>query len=746
MRKLNLLELLPYIDPTGLPYQDWCNVGMALKHEGYSASDWDGWSKQDTARYHPGECYRKWSTFQRDGSSIVTGGTIVQLAKEHGWHSDASQGEALSWDSIITADEQVIVDHTWLEGKEVVEPDKWNPAGEIIRYLETLFETGETVGYVTKTWKKDDKYLPTKGSYSRTAGELIEALSKCNGDIGSVLGDYNPEAGAWVRFNPLDGKDCKDSNVTDYRYALVESDRSEIEIQNSIIRELELPVAVLVHSGNKSIHAIVRVDASSYEEYRKRVDYLYTVCAKNGLEIDQQNKNPSRLSRLPGVMRGENKQYIIDTNIGKRDWAEWAEWIESVNDDLPDPEGLQDVWDKLPPLAPTLISDVLRQGHKMLLAGPSKAGKSFLLIQLVLAIAEGRSWLGWPCTQGRVLYVNLELDRASCFHRFADVYEALGWEPKNIGNVDIWNLRGKAVPLDKLAPKLIRRALKKDYIAVVIDPIYKVITGDENSADQMAKFTNQFDKICTELGTAVIYCHHHSKGYQGTKRSMDRASGSGVFARDPDALLDLTELDLTPQILDRLNDDAEYQTAVRYLQRYAPDYYDTQVTIQDMSSPLTMQHHCRKALSASEQERWLAATEHAKLMIQASSAWRIEGTLREFESFHPLDIWFEYPLHRIDQSGILADTMPECEKQPWQKAMEARKPPEKKKEERQNALEIAYTQLEMELDEETPITTKDLAEQMGVSVRTVRRRVDEHGGFAIEWQGGGKHGIVNRKN
>ena len=64
----------------------------------------------------------------------------------------------------------------------------------------------------------------------------------------------------------------------------------------------------------------------------------------------------------------------------------------------------------------------------------------------------------------------------------------------------------------------------------------------------MAKFCNQFDKVCTELGCAVIYCHHHSKGAQGGKRSMDRASGSGVFARDPDALIDLIELELTEDV------------------------------------------------------------------------------------------------------------------------------------------------------------------------------------------------------
>ena len=221
------------------------------------------------------------------------------------------------------------------------------------------------------------------------------------------------------------------------------------------------------------------------------------------------------------------------------------------------------MWNDLPELAPPLIDGVLRQGHKMLVAGPSKAGKSFALIELCCAIAEGREWLGFKCTQGKIMYVNLELDRASCLHRFKDVYTTLGWAAKNLHNIDVWNLRGKSIPMDKLAPKLIRRAAKKNYIAIVIDPIYKIITGDENSADQMAHFCNQFDKVCTELGCAVIYCHHHSKGAQGGKRSMDRASGSGVFARDPDALLDLIELDITDGIRKQQEDKAQCEICLK---------------------------------------------------------------------------------------------------------------------------------------------------------------------------------------
>lgn len=154
----------------------------------------------------------------------------------------------------------------------------------------------------------------------------------------------------------MDGKGVKNENVTDYRYALVESDCMALEEQNAIIRELELPVAVLVYSGGKSVHAIVKIDAANYDEYRKRIDYLYNVCRKNGFEIDKQNRNPSRLSRMPGVIRNGKKQFIIDTNIGKSDFSEWKDWVESINDDLPDLENLADFFKILPNLLRLLLT------------------------------------------------------------------------------------------------------------------------------------------------------------------------------------------------------------------------------------------------------------------------------------------------------------------------------------------------------------------------------------------------------
>ena len=725
----DLLEVLNNIEPTALTYQEWVNVGMALEHEGYTPAVWDDWSRRDPDRYHPGECARKWQSFHGAAYEPVTAGTIVQYARDQGWTPPYDPGQPIDWDDTISAD-GIVVDRNWVEGREISEPSKWDPAGELIRYLETLFEAGENIGYVVKSWKKDEKWLPAdKGLYDRTAGQLIEALSHCSGDIGSVLGDYNPEAGAWIRFNPMDGVGARDINVADYRYSLVESDGMDLEKQHAIIRELELPVACLVYSGGKSLHAIVRVDAADYAEYRKRVDYLYDICKKNGLEIDPQNRNPSRLSRMPGVVRGDRRQYIIDTNIGKASWREWKEWIESVNDDLPDPESLEAVWNDMPSLAPSLIEGVLRQGHKMLIAGPSKAGKSFLQIEMCIAVAEGKKWLGWPCTQGRIMYVNLELDRASCLHRFKDVYKALGWRPENLGNIDIWNLRGRSKPMDKLAPMLIRRAAKKEYIAIVIDPIYKVITGDENSADQMANFCNQFDRVCTELGVAVIYCHHHSKGAQGGKKSMDRASGSGVFARDPDALLDLIELETTDELMKQEENKAICEVCRQYLDAHFK--WEDDLSLDDLCSSHQMLNYCENKLDKWQWEALQRIVNAAKERVKAMTAWRIEGTLREFPKFPPVNLWFDYPVHRTDESGALGDIQPDAEKSAWQKNFKKKRTPKEAKKDRMSSLEEQYESLKS-FNEDGKVTVKDLAESMGTTEKTVRNRIKEHGGFWID--------------
>ena len=582
----NILSALNSISCAEVDYSTWVQIGMALKAEGMDVSIWDEWSRTDSKRYHPGECARRWDTFH-GSDAPVTGATIIKLARDRGWSLYQGDAGIMDWNDVIAYDGS---------GSDYETEYISTPTEDLILYLETLFDTDDHVGYVTNdAWQTEDgKWVPSKGVYDRTAGELIESLRSHPDDLGATVGDWKPEAGAWIRFNPLDGNGVKNENVTKFRYTLVESDSMPLNEQIAMYRKLELPIAALVSSAGKSVHAIVHIDAADIQEYRKRVICLYDFLASHGVKVDTQNRNPSRLSRMPGASRNGQVQKLLGVNMGRKSWVDWMDFVEGVTDELPGFSTLAEAMERPLPLPEELIQGVLRRGHKMLISGSSKAGKSFLLMELCIALAEGKPWLGFPCKKSRVLYVNLEIDPASCINRFMKIYKALGYDRKNANDIIIWNLRGHAVPLDQLVPKLIRRVRDQHLDAIIIDPIYKVITGDENSASDMAIFCNQFDRICNEIGCSAIYCHHHSKGAQGMKRAMDRASGSGVFARDPDAQLDMIELEMSD-------------------------------------------------------------TTRNLLAEQGASAWRLEASLREFKPFKPVDFWFRYPIHSLDTTGELAE-------------------------------------------------------------------------------------------
>jgi hypothetical protein len=157
----------------------------------------------------------------------------------------------------------------------------------------------------------------------------------------------------------------------------------------------------------------------------------------------------------------------------------------------------------------------------------------------------------------------------------------------------------------------------------------------------------------------VIYSHHHSKGAQGFKRAMDRASGSGVFARDPDAQLDMIQLETTDEFM----------------------------------------------------------TQNADVL--SSTAWRLESSLREFRNFKPVNFWFEYPLHRVDDKGTLAKHYAEGDpKANLEKSGKRSQTPESRRDEFDAAFDICIT-------EEGYCTAEEISNYLGIGIRTIQKRVVE---------------------
>jgi replicative DNA helicase len=192
---------------------------------------------------------------------------------------------------------------------------KGTPAEETILFFEQLYQPTDKLNIVCKfTLAKDGKANPSGEGKTDTRDNWIEYFKK--------NGVPKSEAGAWLRMNPTkDGSGFEgaitDADVTGWRFVLLESDAVCIETQLALFQRLKLPIAAILMSGGKSAHAWLLVDCETEEKYRATAKTVLDILEPFG--IDQANKNPSRLSRLPGAHRtiravGDGMQRLLYLN------------------------------------------------------------------------------------------------------------------------------------------------------------------------------------------------------------------------------------------------------------------------------------------------------------------------------------------------------------------------------------------------------------------------------------------------
>jgi hypothetical protein len=190
---------------------------------------------------------------------------------------------------------------------------------------------------------------------------------------------------------------------------------------------------------------------------------------------------------------------------------------------------------------PQVIHGVIRAGQVGLMAASSKAGKSWALLHLGMAVPTGRDWLGWQTTKGRTLYINAELppyDLQRRLERLSDALE-LGGIPDGL---DVWHLRGTSNTIRELVPYVLRRQREVGPYALILpDPLYSFGGGrDENSNSEQAKTMAELSELAERSGAAVWIAHHFSKGNKAMTDHLDRASGAGMYARAVDVFATLT--------------------------------------------------------------------------------------------------------------------------------------------------------------------------------------------------------------
>jgi hypothetical protein len=167
------------------------------------------------------------------------------------------------------------------------------------------------------------------------------------------------------------------------------------------------------------------------------------------------------------------------------------------------------------PVADYLIKGLLPKRSLAMIYGESGSGKTFVVIDMLCAVALGTSWRGHRVKQAGVIYVAAEAQhsvgvRFKAYARYhgVDLSEApIGIVPQSI------NLMGGRVDRDLLVKACNEMSARGFPVGlIVIDTLNRVMGGaDENASDAMGTLITQVDAIKEATGATVFIVHHAGK-------------------------------------------------------------------------------------------------------------------------------------------------------------------------------------------------------------------------------------------
>ncbi len=194
-----------------------------------------------------------------------------------------------------------------------------------------------------------------------------------------------------------------------------------------------------------------------------------------------------------------------------------------------------------PPDAVWLIEDLWADQGVGLVSSQAKVGKTWLVVEMALAVASGRAALGHFPTRapGPVLFYGAEEDPPALRTRFQGVAEVRGIDLAQVPLflLDVPELRlDRATHLARLRATLASQDPKPRML--VLDPFVRMVAIDENSSAEVSAVLGSLRAIQRDFGLAVVVVHHMRKASASYLGHQVR--GSGDFAAWYDSALYLT--------------------------------------------------------------------------------------------------------------------------------------------------------------------------------------------------------------
>jgi hypothetical protein len=173
------------------------------------------------------------------------------------------------------------------------------------------------------------------------------------------------------------------------------------------------------------------------------------------------------------------------------------------------------------PKVPFYIDEWLPVQGKIIIYGPRKSGKSFCAMQLGRCIASGEPFLGRKTTQGTVLYLQFELGQRTLLDRIRKTEQ--DYDNMYVGTIfdmKIDESRGQDIlqkEVDLIRPNVL-----------ILDPLYKIMSGDENEAHDSLVVLNYLDTLLemySEHNMSVVLMHHSGKDQSRGARGSSNFEG-----------------------------------------------------------------------------------------------------------------------------------------------------------------------------------------------------------------------------
>jgi len=193
-----------------------------------------------------------------------------------------------------------------------------------------------------------------------------------------------------------------------------------------------------------------------------------------------------------------------------------------------------DLMDTHREMKPVLIDGFLRRGETCNVIASPKTGKSWLVLQMALSVANGEKFLGLQTEKTKVLIIDNELHPETLADRIKKVSDVSMLPAKDISVI---SLRGQLRPLPELRDAIAEASRNMGTGLIVLDALYRLLPKDvsENDNAGMTQVYNELDKLASEARASIVVVHHTSKGGQADKSITDGGAGAGAISRASDA-------------------------------------------------------------------------------------------------------------------------------------------------------------------------------------------------------------------